>query len=340
MKTILVLGAGFSSRSLIDYLLQNAVESNWKILVGDINQARADAAIGNHPAGKAVKFDVHNDHDLKTYIAKADLVVSMLPARFHPLVAAHCLTEKTNLLTASYLSPEMRQMDKQARERNILFINELGLDPGIDHMSAIRILQHIRENGGTPVSFKSYTGGLIAPESDNNPWNYKFTWNPRNVVLAGQGCASFIENSQIRYIPYQQLFKRTQLTEISGAGTFEVYPNRNSLIYRTIYNLPDIPTLIRGTLRRPGFCEAWDVFVQLGMTDDSCHLEGSENLTARRFINTFLPGPENEPVQSKLSRQFNLQPEGAVMKKLAWLGLFDEEPVGLPNATPAQILQK
>ena len=339
MKNILILGAGLSTASLIEYLLRHASDGKWKLTVADIDLETARGKIGNHPQGTAISLDIFNEKQTAEMISDANMVISMLPARFHPMVAAACLEAGKSMITASYVSPEMKRLDYQAKSRRLLFLNELGVDPGIDHMSAMRIIDRIHGEGGRILSFRSYTGGLIAPESDNNPWNYKFTWNPRNVVLAGQGTASFIRNGEIKYIPYHQLFRRTFKTTVANLGEFDVYANRDSLNYREFYNLPDIPTLIRGTIRRAGFCEAWDLFVQLGMTDDSYVMENSESMTRRQYINSFLKYHATDSVERKVARLFKVPEEGEIMKKLSWLGIFEERIIGLKNATPAQILQ-
>jgi saccharopine dehydrogenase (NAD+, L-glutamate forming) len=235
----------------------------------------------------------------------------------------------------------MKSLDQKASDAGVLIMNEIGVDPGIDHMSACRIMDQIREKKGEITSFKSFCGGLIAPESDNNPWNYKFTWNPRNVVLAGQGtAAAFIKNNQYKYIPYNQLFERIDRIEIEGYGVFEGYANRNSLSYRPVYHLETIPTIYRGTLRREGFCKAWNVLVSLGMTDDSYSIEGSENLTPRTFLNTFLPYSVNESISEKFERLY-AKGDKDIYSKFEWLGFFENnEVMGLVNATPAQLLEK
>ena len=271
----------------------------------------------------------------------ADLVISMLPARFHVEVAKDCIDFRINVITPSYVSTEMNALHQQAIDAGVLIMNEIGVDPGIDHMSACKIMDEIREKGAEITSFKSFCGGLIAPESDNNPWNYKFTWNPRNVVLAGQGtAAAFIKNNQYKYIPYNQLFERIDRIEIDGYGVFEGYANRNSLSYRPVYKLETIPTIYRGTLRREGFCKAWNVFVSLGMTDDSYSIEASEKLTPRTFLNTFLPYSTNESIEEKFERLY-AKGDKDIYHKFEWLGFFkNDEVIGLVNATPAQLLEK
>ena len=340
MKRILVLGAGLSTTSLINYLIDHAETENWMVTVGDIDLSLAGNKVHGHPRAEAVFFDICNISRHLDEIKKADLVISMLPAAFHQLVAGACLEYLKPLVTASYVGKEIREMSAEVEAKGLLFLNELGVDPGIDHMSAMRIVDDIKSKGGKIISFKSRTGGLIAPESDNNPWNYKFTWNPRNVVLAGQGISMFIRNNKYKYIPYHKLFSRLEHTFIDGAGDFEVYPNRDSLKYRSTYGLCDIPTMIRGTLRRPGFCEAWDVFVQLGITDDSYVIEDSIHMTYRQFMNAFLKYDPSLSVEEKIAGYLGLKQNGEIMKKIKWLGLFDDEFINLDKATPAMILLK
>ncbi|NVN95299.1 MAG: saccharopine dehydrogenase NADP-binding domain-containing protein [Bacteroidetes bacterium] len=340
MKNILILGAGLSSSSLIKYLLDHSEANNWKIKLGDVSLAIAEEKISNHPNGKAIEFDIFNELQKEEEIKNADAVISMLPARFHPLVAECCLKHKKHMLTASYVSPEMKAMNEEAKKLGIAMLNELGVDPGIDHMSAMKVVDKIKAEGGKMLSFKSSTGGLIAPEYDNNPWNYKFTWNPRNVVVAGQGVSQYIVNGNYKYLPYHQLFSRVETTSVPGLGEFEVYPNRDSLKYRETYNLDDIPTMFRGTMRRPGYCKAWDIFVQLGMTDDTYIVENSENLTYRQFINLFLNYDKKLSVEEKIATKFNISMDSDIMHRLHWLGLFGNTKVEMKDATPAQVLQK
>jgi saccharopine dehydrogenase (NADP+, L-glutamate forming) len=340
MKQILILGAGLSATSLINYLLEHAEAEDWKIRLGDIDESLAASKINGHPRGESFGFDVNNEKQIAQEVQSCDIAVSLLPARFHPLIARACVDQNKHMVTASYVSDEMKALDKEAKEKGLTLLNELGVDPGIDHMSAMRVIDKIRDEGGKLQVFKSSTGGLIAPEYDNNPWNYKFTWNPRNVVLAGQSTACFIRNGRYKYIPYHQLFKRTEKTSVLDFGEFEIYPNRDSLSYRETYGLEDIPTIFRGTMRRPGYCAAWNVFVQLGMTDDSIEYVGDEDTTYRDFINSFLRYEPNTSVEDKLCEFMNLDPDGEIMKKLKWLGIFDKRPIGISGATPAQILQK
>lgn len=342
MKNILILGAGLSSSSLIRYLLENAQDQNWKLSICDQDKERVIKKTNNHPNSEALDFNALDPEERKDYIVKADIVISMLPARFHVEVAKDCIQYKTNLITPSYVSKEMEALHEQAKEAGILIMNEIGVDPGLDHMSAMKVMDRIHEMGGEMHIFESFCGGLVAPESDDNPWNYKFTWNPRNVVLAGQGgAAKFIQENKYKYIPYNKLFRRTEIINIEGYGLFEGYANRDSLSYRDVYGLENIPTIYRGTLRRKGFSRAWDVFVQLGCTDDTYVLEGSESMTNRDFINSFLPYNENDSVELKLRHYLKIDLDDTLWDKLVWLDIFDDnKKIGIKNATPAQILQK
>ena len=340
MKKILVIGAGRSAVTLIKYLLDNSSANNWLVTVADFSIELAEKAVGNHNNGKAIFFNVTDEKQRESEIENADIVISMLPASLHITVAKDCVRLGKNLVTASYVSPEIAELDEAAKQAGILLLNEIGLDPGIDHMSAMQVIDEIKENGGELTSFKSFCGGLVHPDYDNNPWNYKFTWNPRNVVLAGQGTAQYIENGDYKYIPYTSLFERTEHMEVLDAGEFEGYANRDSLSYRKSYGLDDIPTLFRGTLRRKGYSEAWNIFVQLGMTDDTYKLENSASITNREFINMFLPFNDALTVEEKLCKQFSLTTDSVIFQKIAWLSTFSENKVGIENASPAQILQK
>ena len=263
MKNILIIGAGKSSAALIKYLLDKSDTEKLQLRIGDIATLYAEKLINKHPNATAIVLDVFNKKQRETEIKKADLVISMLPARFHIEVAKDCITFKKHMVTASYISREMKALDSQVKENGLVFMNEIGLDPGIDHMSAMQVIDRIKSNGGKMLLFESFCGGIVAPESDTNLWNYKFTWNPRNVVLAGQGgAAMFIQEGTYKYIPYHKLFRRTEFLKINDNGNFEAYANRDSLKYRSVYGLDDIPTMYRGTIRKVGFSRAWNIFVQ------------------------------------------------------------------------------
>ena len=338
MQCILVVGAGRSASTLIQYLLDQSEVNNWQLIVGDYDLSLAEQKVDNHPNGKAIQFDVFDDEQRNDGIRNADIIVSMLPASMHILLAEDCVFQGKNMVTASYVSDEIAALNDKATEKGVLLLNEIGLDPGIDHMSAKKVIDQIHNTGGHIHTFKSFCGGLVAPQYDTNPWNYKFTWNPKNVVLAGQGTAQFIRNGQYKYIPYQSLFSRIEIIDVLDVGAFEGYANRDSLGYREAYDLANIPTIFRGTLRKPGYCEAWNVFVQLGMTDDTYAVSGLSKMTWRDFINSFLVFDKLKTVEEKLQSHLSLSDE--VMSKLKWLGLFKNESIGLDKATPAQVLQK
>ena len=342
MRNILIIGAGRSSASLIKYLLDKSSEENLHITIGDVSLENVKNILNNHAKASAVVLDVFDKNQREQAIQKADVVISMLPARFHIEVAKDCVAFGKHLVTASYISKEMKALDEEAKEKGLILMNEIGLDPGIDHMSAMQVIDKIHENGAKMLLFESFCGGLVAPESDNNLWNYKFTWNPRNVVLAGQGgAAMFIQENTYKYIPYNKLFRRTEFLTINGNGKFEAYANRDSLKYRSIYGLDNIPTMYRGTIRKVGFSRAWNIFVQLGMTDDSYTIENSENLTYRSFTNLFLAYNPSDSVELKLRSYLKIDQDDIMWGKLLELDLFnDNKKVELKNATPAQILQK
>jgi saccharopine dehydrogenase-like NADP-dependent oxidoreductase len=340
MRNILVLGAGRSSSSLISYLLENAQQGDWQVTVGDFSIQAAKEKIMGHAKGSAIRFDINDTEAASKSIEAADIVVSLLPAHLHPLVAIRCLESKKHLLNASYVSDEMKGFHQEALGKGLLFLNECGLDPGIDHMSAMQVIDRIREGGGKLVSFESFTGGLIAPETDpENPWRYKFTWNPRNVVMAGQSTAKCLHEGKYKYIPYQQLFKRITPVSVPGYGDYEGYANRDSLKYIDTYQLTDIQTMLRGTLRNKGFCSSWDILVQLGCCEDTYEMEGVPAMTHQSFIDSFLTDKKGTNPEQKITEQFKIQPESVEMKNLKWSGLFAEVPVGLPKGTPAQILE-
>ena len=342
MRTILIIGAGRSASSLIQYLLNKSNEENLHLIIGDLSLASAQKKTNNHPNATAMALDIFDQNQRKELVQKADIVISMLPAHLHIEVAKDCIAHKKHLVTASYISDAMQELDVAAKENNLIFMNEVGLDPGIDHMSAMKVIHEIKAKGGKMLLFESFCGGLVAPESDTNLWNYKFTWAPRNVVLAGQGgAAKFIQEGTYKYIPYWNLFRRTEFLEVEGYGRFEAYSNRDSLKYLDVYGLNDVLTLYRGTIRRVGFSKAWNMFVQLGMTDDSYVMEGSEDMSYRQFVNSFLPYHPTDSVEIKMRFILKIDQDDIMWDKLLELDLFNpNKKVGLKDATPAQILEK
>jgi saccharopine dehydrogenase (NADP+, L-glutamate forming) len=337
MKKILILGAGRSATSLIQFLLDRSEKYQWRVVIGE---KEVQGTKHKFPDAEVIDFDIDDKEFAKKEVRSSDLVISMLPAFLHIKVAELCAEEGVNMITASYLTDDIKALGSQFESKGAMCIMEMGLDPGIDHMSAMKVLNRIKEAGGELTAFETFTGGLLAEDnSKDNPWHYKFTWNPRNVILAGTGFVKFIQNGRYKYIPYHQLFNRTEVIHIPGHGYFEGYANRDSLKYLDLYGLHNIKTLYRGTLRRQGFCKAWNIFVQLGATDDSFKMELVDQMTHRQFINSFLSYNPHDSVELKLAYAMQIGLESDEMYKLKWLGVLDDEPVGLKEGTPAQILE-
>jgi saccharopine dehydrogenase-like NADP-dependent oxidoreductase len=339
MRSILIIGAGLSSNALIKYVLKIAAERNWFVTVADAVLENAQQKVDNHPNGRAVWLDVMKVNDRRELIGRADVVVSLLPAHLHLEVGHDCVKLKKHLITASYVSQEMYRLGDEARDRELIFMGEMGLDPGIDHMSAMQAIDAIKAKGGKITAFRSFTGGLIAPESDDNPWHYKFTWNPRNVVLAGQGTAQYLEDGRLRYLPYSRLYKEKRSINIANIGNFEAYANRDSLLYRDVYGLANIPNILRGTLRSQGFCDAWDALIQIGLTDADFPILHSGEISYHELMDAYVNKYGGGSVRERIAHMLGEEVDSPVMEKLDWLGLFSKKKIKLPNATPALILE-
>jgi saccharopine dehydrogenase-like NADP-dependent oxidoreductase len=337
MKKILIIGAGRSTVSLIRYLTSEAASHDWQVTVADVDLKLAQSKTGNNPRARAVAMNIDDEQQRVEEIKQADIVISMLPAQLHGMVAKDCVNWGKHMATASYVSDTMRQLDEEARHKGLLLLNECGLDPGIDHASAMKIIDEVHAEGGEIVSFKSFCGGLVAPESNDNPWGYKFSWNPRNVVLAGQGTANYLHEGEIKYIPYNRLFLQTESIHVDGHGAFDAYANRDSLGYQVPYGLQKAKTLLRGTLRMPGFCRAWHIFVKLGLTDDSYVIRDADKFTYKALLSAYLPGKGD--VKTRLINFMGMEADSETIDRIAWLGFFDNARVGLPEGTPAQLLQ-
>lgn len=340
MKSILIIGAGRSATALIKYILGEAQQNNFLVTVADADIELARQKVNDHAHGRAIWLDAAKPNDRRDVIARHDVVVSMLPPQMHLEVAQDCISYGKHLVTASYVSSQLFRLGDEARQRALVFMNEMGLDPGIDHMSAMQHIHEIQNKGGKITAFHSYTGGLIAPESDNNPWHYKFTWNPRNVVLAGQGTAQFLEDGKLKYIPYRRLFRQHRLITIPKMGVWEVYANRDSLMYRDTYGLQNINTLFRGTIRYRGFCDAWNALVRIGLTDATFPIVDSAQLTYHDLMEAFLGISEHKgSVKDRMAQMLETEPDSDIMQKLEWLGLFSKRRIKIDNATPALILE-
>ncbi|MBS1511965.1 MAG: saccharopine dehydrogenase NADP-binding domain-containing protein [Bacteroidetes bacterium] len=271
MKTILLLGAGKSATVLIDFLLQEVQQHGWQLVVADADRELVLSKTHHSPFAEAVQLDIKKETERTALISKADVVISMMPPDLHVLVAQDCLVLGKHLLTASYVDKAIKELENDIAAKDLLFLCEMGLDPGIDHMSAMQMIDAIKIKGGRITAFKSHCGGLVAPESDNNPWHYKISWNPRNIVLAGSAGAVYKEHGQVTEAPYYAIFENAKTVEVPGLGELAYYPNRDSLGYMPLYHLEDAATFIRTTLRYPAFCRGWDYIVNLGLTDTDDH---------------------------------------------------------------------
>lgn len=340
MQKILLIGAGKSSSWLIKYLSEHAT-SRWTLTIADVSLEHAQQKITNPDCTNAVAFNIDDLAATDKLISGVDIVISMLPAHMHMPVAKACLKNKKSLVTASYVSSEMQLLNEEVKNAGLVFMNECGLDPGIDHLSAMKIIDEVKASGGHISSFKSYCGGLVAPESNNNPWGYKFSWNPRNVILAGQGTATYLDNHRIKRLPYNRLFEYAENISVDGCGSFDGYANRDSLSYQEIYGLQKTQTMLRGTLRQQHYCKAWNVFVRLGFTDDTYTMHHLKGTTYRELIQSFLP--EASAHLSLKERIFDLmhsQINDEIYSMIEWTGILSDEKISFPEASPAMVLQE
>lgn len=341
MKTIFIAGAGRSSTTLISHLLENSDRHGLRVIVGDASLELAVNKCNNHPNSIPTLFDVNDAVLRNKLVSQADLVISLLPPDMHHLLVVECLVHGKHFLSASYVSAKVAALEPQAREKGVVVISECGLDPGIDHMSAMEIINRLKSQGANLISFKSYTGGLVAPESNDNPWGYKISWNPRNVILAGQGTASYLWGGKFKHIPYSRIFTDIETLEVDQIGRFDGYANRDSVSYLKIYGLEGISGLLRGTLRQRGYCRAWNVFVTLGLTDDVVRIPSSGSMTYAELVESFIPVHiKGETIAHRVASLCSLPVDGEAMTLVTWTGIFEDTLIGIENATPAQILQK
>lgn len=339
MKQILVLGAGLSSSYLISHLLQNAQANDWCVTVGDYDVKLARKAVNRHARGSAIRFNVNDSEMRVIQIEKADIVVNMLPPTFQNVVARDCIHHTRPMISASYQSQQIRNLDPDAKRRGVLILTEMGLDPGIDHMIAMSMIEKVRAKGGKIKSFKSYGGALPAPDSRNNPLNYFITWNPRNVVMAGEHGAQYMEKGKVKLVPFHNVFQDSWLIEVDGIGTMEVYPNRESLSYQASFEINRATTLIRGTIRYPGWCETWLQIVRLGIPNEHLRIPNLHKMTYREFVHLFIPlEVSGSDLETRVANFLHINPTGKIMENLRWLGLFSEELIGKVDETPAAVM--
>ncbi|MBK9285911.1 MAG: saccharopine dehydrogenase NADP-binding domain-containing protein [Sphingobacteriaceae bacterium] len=338
MKKILIIGAGRSAVCLIEYLLRASDTYGFSVTVADSDLTLAKRRVADFSNGKAMSLNILESEQRRDTIKKHDFIISMLPAHLHMEVALDCLTFGKHLATASYVSEGMKKLNDEIKRKNLFFLNECGLDPGIDHASAMKIIDHLHDEGAVIHTFKSYCGGLVAPESNDNPWGYKFSWNPRNVILAGQGVAQYLLNGEMRFIPYNRLFTQTEQVEVDGFGQFDAYANRDSLSYIESYQLQGVQTMLRGTLRNVGYCKAWNVFVKLGLTDDSIVFNGMKGKRFADLLIAFLP-EEGLSLKESLRKFMGIEYDSKTEEMLGYLELFGDKVIEIDKGTPAQILQ-
>ncbi|MGH1362288.1 MAG: saccharopine dehydrogenase C-terminal domain-containing protein [Calditrichia bacterium] len=339
MKKILILGAGQSAPYLIDYLLKESIANNWFVTVGDLDEEQARSAIGTHPNGNAIRFDVNDSAMRKQQIEQADVVVNFLSPVFQYIVAHDCIHCKTHMVSASYANKKVIDMAADAQRNGVLILNEMGLDPGIDHMSAMKLIHYVQENGGQISSFVSYGAGLPAPEVADNPLRYCITWNARNVARAGEVGALYMEDGKRKLLSHHNVFNRTWPVEVEGLGTFEAIANRNSLIYRNLFGLPNVHTIIRGTLRYPGWSETWNQVIKLGFPNDNMPIPNAAEMSYRELTQMFLPiHLSGSNLERRVANYLNINPTGKIMQNLKWLGLFSDEIIGGKVSTAADIL--
>ena len=327
MTNILVFGAGKSSSYLIKYLLDCSLKQFWQVTVADSNLNAALAKIGDHSFGRAVQLDIHEDVLRKRQIGQADLVISLLPPSLHFIVAKDCIELRKNLITASYLSEEIKSLHIDARNAGLLFMNEIGLDPGIDHMSAMKIIDEIERLGADISSFKSYCGGLVAPESDNNPWHYKISWNARNILNAGKSGAHFMDNGIEKKFDYSDLFNQYELIKVPGLGNLAAYANRDSLNYRNYYGLEKVKTMLRATFRYEEFCLGWNTIIQLGLTTEDMKFTDAGLTYCDWFMYATKAVEGNNP--SDKIRNITPKEKDLVINLIDWLGLFNNDKINL-----------
>ncbi len=338
MKNVLVFGAGLVARPLVRYLLEQA---DFHVTVASRTLSKAEDLVSDHPRGQALAFDITRDGDkLGELVSQADIAVSLLPYIYHVQIAEQCIAHGAHLLTTSYVSDAMRALDAPAKEAGVILLNELGLDPGIDHMSAKRIIDQVHEAGGEIESFRSYCGGLPAPDANDNPLGYKFSWSPRGVVLAGRNDARYQEHGRIVDVPNARLFATHFLTWVEGLGDFEAYPNRNSLPYIDLYGIPETDTMYRGTLRNVGWCDVMQKLNELGYfsLDERSDLVGK---TFRQVMAELVyegSRGDNLELETDLAAALNLSPTAGVMMALKWLGLLDNAAISEKANTLLDVL--
>jgi len=332
MKKILILGAGFVSKPVVKYL----VEKKFDVTLADIDLRKAQESAAQYPNVTPLQFDIKDEAMLSTLIENHNLIVSLLPAMFHPIVAEQCIECGKNMVTTSYVSERMKLLDEPAKRAGVVILNEVGVDPGIDHMSAMRVIHKVRQKGGYIESFMSYCGGLPSPESNDNPFGYKFSWSPKGVLTAGKSDGKYLRDGEVINIPGEKLFTHYWITGIPGAGDFEAYPNRNSLNYIDNYNLENAKTMFRGTLRNRGWCETMKSIADLGYLDETeADWKGKtySDLSRNLLNNGNIPD-----LRIAVASRLNVGTESEILDRMEWLGLFSHDNIKIGHGSPLDIL--
>ncbi len=332
MKNVLILGAGLVAKPLVRYLLD---QPDFHVKVASRTVSKAEKLVGGHPRGEAQGLNVDDTATLKNLISQADLVISMVPYTHHVTVANLCIELKKHMVTTSYVSEAMRKLDQKAKDAGILILNEIGLDPGIDHMSAMKIIHEVQNKGGRIKSFYSYCGGLPAPEANTNPWGYKFSWSPRGVVLAGKNSARYLKDKKEVNVPSQDLFAHFWEMNIEGLPELEAYPNRDSVPYIKVYGISDADSMYRGTLRYPGWCQTMKKIVELGFLDDK-ELD-VVRLSYADFLRKLIKKEKGTELKKDLATCLKIDENSEPIKRFAWLGLLSDERLPYEKSSPLDI---
>lgn len=339
MNKIIVLGAGQSSPFLIQDLLRHAGDQGWSLTVADRDRSLAESRVAGHPAGRVIELDMTDTLALGDQVKAHDVIVSLMPPKFQPLIGWACVQHGRHMVTASYRDESLRELDGDAQTKGILLLPEVGLDPGFDLMSAVEMIERVKAAGGVIESFESYGAGVLGPDSKANPLRYGITWNPRNVVMAAEFGAAYMETGKVKLVPWHHVFRHTWPIEVEGVGTLEGYPNRDSLQYKETLGLDDAHTVIRGTLRYPGWSELWSQIVRLGMPNEQLTVPNLGSYTWRQLVEMFLPrAAVGTKLESRVANYLNISRTGGIMDKLAWLGLFDDKAIGGESETVAEAL--
>ncbi len=335
-KRILLLGAGLVTRPLVNYLLDIP---DFSLTIATRTASKAHALLGSHSRGLAEQFDIEKTPEaLEMLVKEHDLVISLLPAQHHPAVAEAAIKHGRQMVTTSYVSPKMQELNGPAKDAGILVLNEIGLDPGIDHMSAMKVIHDVKNAGGKVVSFRSYCGGLPAPGANTNPWGYKFSWSPRGVILAARNAAKYIEDGKIVEIAGVDLFDHYHMVKLQELDDpFEAYANRDSVPYKEIYGLTDAQTMYRGTFRNVGHCVTWKKLADFGYFDLEV-IEGLEGMTYRDFTAKLAGVPNDENLEQAVTDKMNLPDDPPVLEKWKWAGLFDETPLPASECSPVDVI--